>query len=607
MAAPTTSDPKPRLTTIVVNTPARDLSVYRQLAMMARRLQRHGHVEVNISALAEKSQHEIPVGGNPWHEYAAFNPTPAKFFPDAMLVPFIPESFVRNNRQLLLAKAQILLEMGLGAAFWSYEPNFLPEAFFEAYPALRGPRTDHPRRSLHDAFAPCIDAPEAREMTLRMVQELARNVPALGTYFFKTNDAGPGLCWSEWQYTGANGPQACRHRSPGQRVRGLIESIQEGGRREGRELTVHFTGNFSTAETQSITDQLPDNAYLRGMSGDVLSIGSCADLCYPARGILDLIGTLSTLQRARGRDLRTLFLDLRTFYDRSHETLDVSDRLIEIVDDFLANPAYGVIPMYQRAERLCEQWVGVERASILFEAMCELHDAIKYKQSALPRMHTIYGAVSLRYINRPLVVCPDRLSEQEQDYFLPHVFNVSHERARLDYIDVHGTRQSPQWMTPDDQDPRIWAVDAVRGRLNAAARKLDQLDQPIWQNMAGAVRLYANLLRSSANFFAVQLIRDRNHNRLSHSPIDSPARAQPTGHPDLIILNDILRDELDNAIETAALLKERGLEIISHASETESEDTFLLSGQIVEQIERKVRIMRAHWRDAEEYFQTPNK
>lgn len=591
--------------TIVINTPVRDLGVYRQLASMVRQLKRHGPVEVNISGLAEKSSHEIPPGGSPWHEYAAFNPTPAKFFPDPMVAPFIPESFVIRNRQLLLEKARILTEMGLGAAFWSYEPNFLPEAFFEAYPFLRGPRTDHPRRSTKEAFAPCVDRPEVREMTTRMIHELARNVPLLGTYFFKTNDAGPGLCWSDWQYSGSNGPGECRHQSVGKRVREYIHAIQQGARQAGREWTIHFTGNFSDPEIHSIRSELPENVFLRG-DPRAVSVGSCADLLYPVRGVLDLIGTLFAVQRATLPGVRTIFVDLRTFYDRSFENLDVTKRLIEVVDDFLSRPVAGVIGVYERARELCEKWVGPQHASVLFEAMYHLHEAIKYKQAALPRMSTMYGSVSLRYINRPLVFRPECLSPEEESYFLPYVFNVSHERARLDYIDVHGVRQSPQWMTPDDNDPRIWAVDVLRTRLNAVASALDQLKDPFWEKMAGAVRLYGHLLRGCNNFFAMQLIRDRNQSRLQQ-PICQAACAQSTGETDLVLVNELIRDELEASEQMIHLLDRHGLDILSHAGESESEDTFLLAEDILSQIKQKIRIMRSHWRDAEQFFVTPNK
>jgi hypothetical protein len=223
----------------------------------------------------------------------------------------------------------------------------------------------------------------------------------------------------------------------------------------------------------------------------------------------------------------------------------------------------------------------------------------------------MYGAVSLRYINRPLVAIPERLSDDEQSYFLPHVFNVSHERAKLDYIDVHGTRHVPEWMTQDTQDPRVWAINLVRSRLTAAAARLESFgDLPgggAWVRMAAAVRLYANLLRSCGNFFAVQIIRDRNALRFENGPRLPAARATDTGHPDLQLLNELMRDELDNAEETIALLRRHGLDIINHAEGAGDEDTFLLGPDIIEQIERKTTIMRTHWLDAEDYFASPNK
>lgn len=607
------SPPAPaRRPTFVVNTPIRDLAEYRSLAQLATSLKRHGRVELNISALAEKSRHEVPSEGSPWHEYAACNPTPAKFFPDSQLAPFVPEDFVRKNRELLLAKADILRELGLGAAFWSYEPNFLPEAFFRANPRLRGPRTDHPRRSRQEEFAPCVDAVETREMTTRMVADLARHVPELGTYFFKTNDAGPGLCWSEWQYTGANGPSSCRHKQMGDRVRGLVDSIIRGGERGGAKLTVHMTGNFSSTELHNIRKSLPKNAYVReGGGGNSVSVGSCADACYPVRGVLDLIGTLHALQRLKGFTGPTIFLDFRSFYDRGYEDLQTSEKIIEIVDHFVQSPAYGPIALLQRAKDLCTGWVGDDKAELLFEAMIELHEALKYKNAAIPRVSAIYGGVSLRYITRPLVALPERLSADEEAYFLPHVFNVSHERARLDYIDVHGTRLTPEWLTMDSVDPRVWPIQTLRARLGSVADKLERLgnvpNAAFWTRMAAGVRLFANVLRSCGNFFAVQLIRDRNADQFNGSIGLSKVQANPSGHPDLILLNDLMRDELDNAAECVDMLNREGLDLISHAKVPDDEDTFLLGPDILDQLERKQQIMRVHWVDAQDYLFTPNK
>ena len=605
--------PAPPATTFVVNTPMRDLAEFRTLAKFASRLKRFGRVEINISALAEKARHEVPPQGSPWHEYAACNPTPAKFFPDPKLEPFVPHDFVKRNRELLLAKAAVLREFGLGAAFWSYEPNFLPEAFFEKYPSMRGPRTDHPRRSRQEEFAPCIDVEETREMTTAMVAEIARNVPELGTYFFKTNDAGPGLCWSDWQYSGPNGPSKCRHRAMGDRVRDLMKSILRGGEKGGAKLTVHMTGNFSSEELSTIRPNLPENAYVREAGGDSVSVGSCADQCYPVRGILDLIGTLNALQRLNGRAVPTVFIDLRSFYDRGYEDLPTSERIIEIITRHLDAPPRGPIEVLQFAQDLCNDWVGQEQGNTLFTAMLELNEAFKYKAAALPRVSAIYGGVSLRYITRPLLALPERLTAEEESYFLPHVFNVSHERARLDYIDVHGTRQTPEWMTADSADPRIWAINRLAGQLEGVASKLESLrDVPhddYWRCMSIGVRLYASVLRSCGNFFAVQIIRDRSAKTFNGhaNRFNGKQQANGTGHPDLMLLNEIMRDELDNSAEMIELLKRGGPGILSHAKDPADEDTFLLGPNVIEQIERKRQLMREHWLDAEEYLYTPNK
>jgi hypothetical protein len=606
--------------TIVVNTPIREIDEYRRLVKQVSRLTRHGRVEVNISGLAEKSRYELPPGGSPWHEYAACNPTPAKFFPDEMLEPFLPPDSIEKNRELLLAKVAVLREEGLGAAFWSYEPNFLPEAFFRAYPALRGPRTDHPRRSRREEFAPCVDADESRAMTTRMVRKLVEHVPELGTYFFKTNDAGPGLCWSDWQYSGPNGPERCRHRAMGDRVRGLVDSILQGGEQAGAELTVHLTGNFSSGEAVAIESKLPDNTFLRGAdpTGDrSVAIGTCADQLYPVRGVLDLIGTLNSLNRLQAGNIRTVFVDLRSFYDRSYERLDTSEKMIEVIDGFLAKPAFGPIAILQRAREICHRWVGPQRGDALFEAMIELHECLKYKKAALPRLSAIYGGVSLRYITRPLLVLPERLTAEEERYFLPHVFNVSHERARTDYIDVHGTRLCPEWMCSDSTDPRVWAIDALRSRLNRVATTIEGVagvagdadggDAECWRKMGTALRVFGNVLRSCGNFFAVQIARDRHAERFAAPPDLPPARSVVAGHPDLTLLNELMRDELDNTAETLALLQREGLDVLSHAASPSDEDTFLLGPDLLAQLQQKQTLMSAHWRDAEGYFFTPNR
>lgn len=231
----------------VIQAPVTDLNEFREIAKQAARLKPFGKVEINISELADKGFYEIPEGRNSWYEYASYNPTPYKFFPDPKIAPFIPADFVKKNRELLLAKAKILREYGLGAAFWSYEPNFLPEAFFEKYPHMRGARVDHPRRGDYPAFAPCISVKETQEMFTGMVTELLKNVPEIHTFFFKTNDAGSGICWSDWQYVGPNGPAHCKNHSMGERIETLMNTFKKGASDADRKISIYLTGCYSFA------------------------------------------------------------------------------------------------------------------------------------------------------------------------------------------------------------------------------------------------------------------------------------------------------------------------------------------------------------------------
>ncbi|MGV8094575.1 MAG: hypothetical protein AB2L24_22200 [Mangrovibacterium sp.] len=77
---------------------------------------------------------------------------------------------------------------------------------------------------------------ETQEMYTGMVAELLKNVPEINTIFFKTNDAGSGICWSDWQYAGPNGPTHCKDLSMGERVETLMNTFKKGAEKQGRKL-----------------------------------------------------------------------------------------------------------------------------------------------------------------------------------------------------------------------------------------------------------------------------------------------------------------------------------------------------------------------------------
>ena len=68
-----------------------------------------------------------------------------------------------------------------------------------------------------------------------------------------------------------------------------------------------------------------------------------------------------------------------------------------------------------------------------------------------------------------------------------------------------------------------------------------------------------------------------------------------------------MRDEFDNTNKLIRLLRDGGLELVVRATEPRHEDTFLLGPDFAEQLLRKVKIMREHWLDVQDYLTPPHK
>ena len=80
-----------------------------------------------------------------------------------------------------------------------------------------------------------------------------------------------------------------------------------------------------------------------------------------------------------------------------------------------------------------------------------------------------------------------------------------------------------------------------------------------------------------------------------------------TGDPDLLLLHELMRDELDNTARLVDILENGGLRQLALAPAPELEDTFLLGPDIVGQLKQKMAIMRRHWLDASHYMAPPHK
>jgi hypothetical protein len=589
----------------VIHAPVKNLDDYREVAKQAARLKPYGRVEVNISTLAEKGFHEIPEGRNFWYEYASYNPTPFKFFPDPKIAPFIPADFVKKNRELLQAKAKILRSYNLEAAFWCYEPNFLPEEFFVKYPHMMGPRVDHPRRGNYPAFAPCISVKETQEMFTNMVAELLRNVPEIHTFFFKTNDAGSGICWSDWQYTGPNGPDHCKDLSMGERMETLMNTFKKGADKAGEDISIYLTGSmFSDEEKEDIYEHLPEDCFFQNHNSDeVKGINSMIVGNYPVKGLFNPLEIIRNIESIKKETTNTVFVSFRASYDRDYENPEAMEKFMDLlIENLESTQEKEVMDEEKQLYKIFEKWAGNEGAGQLDEAFKTLNEAGKFRSDSVQGASAMYWGVTERHITRPLVFAPQLLSPAEESYFMPYVFNPSEEEARMDYTDIHGAHRT---LTSG-------AANKYVAKVNRAIRLFENVsdnapEKEFIQNMVKALKIHSSIFRSIGNFAEAQAIRDRNAETLAMAPHRPNKIPTWDGDSDFLPFITVMRDEMDNTQELIDVLEDGGMDFIAHADDPKYEDTFLLGPDLIEQLKLKREIMLKHWTDIEGYLASPFK
>jgi hypothetical protein len=609
--APTRSAASAPAKTFVLHNCIRDLEEFRAYARLATRLKRYGNVQVDVGVLAERNPvHTVPVR-SPWHEYGAYMATEWAFFPPPQLVPYLPADWVAKNRALLLAKAAILKELKLDAVFSGTNTQILPEAFFQKYPQLRGPRVDNPVRSGQPAFTWCVDQPETLAMIEEMTAELKRNVPMLQSIEAWNNDSGSGICWLKVLYPGPNGPDFCRGRDSGERFRGLVEAMDRGARKGGGPVKIVEGGNFATEDIAHIEPCLPSYATLRkgGTSpwteNSRIVVKTRVGEAYPVRGIIDVAALLKSLERAADPEVREIDIDTcQAWYFRTEEALPVVKRLLDLVEDALSSPARGMFNRQEKAHALAVRWGCARNADAVMEAFDLVEESFRiyargnFRDVVLPQDYA-YAATN-RLLTRPLIIKPELLTREEEAYFLPYVFSADEQDARLDYNTAMGERR----VGPPEY--RSFMYQSIHGSALEAAQRFEKAatDAPeaAWfRQMALSLRLWASAVRSINNFCFAQLVRDRHQDDLAAPPRLLVSR-RAVSDPDLLLWNEIQRDELDNTNELINLLAAGGLDLFARAGNARDEDTFLYGPDVLDQMKTKVRIMREHWFDGQQYL-----
>jgi hypothetical protein len=592
----------------VINYASNDLDAFAGAAEAVAPLADRYSLRMAVNHLAARDIRHRTDLGDPYLQYSANFPDLFHLVVPAPLAPHVDQRMVEENRRLAQGKLEVLGRLGIGAAFIGREPVYLPEALYQEHPHWRGPRIDHPRRSRNPIFAPCFHQPEVQALYRAAFEALGQELPGLDTFYWWTNDSGSGFCWYDGLYPGPNGPSACREQGPVPAMAAFHAAALDGIRAAG----VADPMSIMT-QTQTWDDtRLPPGTYHYPSDGSphkVASIRADVSLTYPVRHLWDAVGRLEQLGPLSAPEPAAIIWWLSDVYHRTtadHASIRAQVRLWDLAAE---NRAAALRPLGRLSllRDLAVAEFGEQAADDVLDGWLSLHDAFaRQVDSPLPRPFRekylpTYGAVSQRWLTRPLVAFPGELKDAEEEYYLPHIFALGDEMRRSRLLDLNGY---PVVLPGEPYDLLSPLFDQIVSAFTAAGHCFERASQAAagqsaadLAEMARAARLLGSVWRSCRNWVEFAVLRS-NGVECTYEEMagaDTVTRAAAEAYRQR--LHGVMRDELDNAVIFQALLGADTAGVVARGVAADDEDAFTLAPDLHAQLTRRRDVMVEHWQD----------
>ena len=577
---------------VLFSCPTSSLEEFREFAEEAAEL---GATHVYISDLPKSRWLWDLDRNDPYPNWGMLMATIFKVVIPKGLEDFLPSDYAARNLEIIRGRSAILRELGLKAAFLGKEPAYLPEAVYEAHPDWRGPRCEHPRRSRHAYYAPCIDRPEVLSMYRRAVAEICRVAP-IELFSFLTNDSGSGICWSVSLYPGQNGPAWCRERPYADRVVGFLSMIQDGAKNAGLEAEVSFnygSGHISQAEIASVIPSLKPGQAINGKTREGLvpmhNIGySFYDSwTNPVLGIPQVFRIAEQLQAAANDESTNLNI---VFCQPD------SPELFALLRQFQKKPFRGLVGRTEAVRAAAAELADEDHAETLMSIWEKIDRAVGTLRSMGVDPLMLVGTINQRWITRPLVPFPMELKPEEKDYYRKFQFQANTEEEAADLMNLQGFEVingfSGSMLASHLFNQAIAYLESALRDINGAMERGD--DKGRLDQLALRLKTLVCFYRNARNTIRYQDILDRTD--YEHPPKEENIYPMD-GDQKLREIQNVTRDEIDNINELIGLLESSPFPLIELASSMDEEDIFLIGPNIVEQLRTKVQIMLRHQLD----------
>ncbi|MGB6429114.1 MAG: hypothetical protein WBF06_00900 [Candidatus Acidiferrales bacterium] len=551
-------------------------------------------------------------------------------FPPKDVQPYVDMKYAARVQAILEKRCAILAKLGLKAVWNANEPAVMPEAFFTAYPQLRGPRIDQPNRSRKAYFAPSVDEPDTLRMYRDSIQLLLKACPEVEQFNWVTTDAGSGFDWSPSLYPGINGNSNYKDRPMADRVSGFLINAQQAAKDAGHDIEINLTPiaarqwmipTFSPDVLRDIIRELPRGLAVQGREGPdgrpfqgVATIGGGGGAAfYPVVGIV-----VPSIEPAGGG---AAGMSAGAGTSGGGAGAAPARFMINFGDDASVDFNYRFLkftrsaPMRTLADRVATlrafavTEVGEDQADNLMEVWSALNNA-EHNLEILDFGGMLrFGDVLNRWITRPMVPYPEELTAAEKKDYAQFIFQAKGDEQAADLVDIQAMREYEGWgakllfqRTIELTVPRIRRAVTLVNAISAAAK--DDASRAQWDLTAKRLQAVIYLLQSADNMVAYQAQLDRVKS-LGAKPEPNPVLGTQSSW-DRTDLMETARKEIDTMVNLNLLLASTSEPILDLAPTPGEESIMRLGPNISAQITRKIDIMNAHWRDYDRLFTVPN-
>jgi len=552
---------------ILFSCPTSTIEEFRAFAKSAAEL---GATHVYISDLPKSRWLWDLDRNDPYPNWGMLMATIFKVVIPPELKDFLPADYSRKNLEIICRRSGILKELGLKAAFLGKEPAYLPESVYQAHPDWRGPRCEHPRRSRHAYYAPCIDRPEVLSMYRRAVAEICRAAP-VELFSFLTNDSGSGICWSVSLYPGQNGPAWCRPRAYSDRVVGFLSTIQDGAGDAGLEAEVSFnygSGYISQTEIASVVPYLQPGQAINGKTREgrvpfnTVGFSFYDSWTNPVLGIPQVMRVAEQLQIAVQDDRA----DLNIVFCQPD-----SPELFALLRQFKKRPFRGFMGCMEAVRAAAAELAGEDNAEALMGIWEKIDRAVGTVRSMGIDPVMLVGTINQRWITRPLVPFPMELKPEEKDYYRKFQFQANTEEEAADLMNLQGFEVINGFsgsLLASNLFNR--AINLLQSGLEDIASLRDKVgDKDALDRLGLRLKVLVCFYRNARNTIQYQDILDRTD--YEHPPKEENIYPMD-GDQKLRESQNVTRNEIDNINELIGLLESSLVPLVELAPSMDEED-----------------------------------